>query len=134
MKDKHKSAYMKVAEVFADCSTANRLKVGSICVKNDQIISIGYNGTPSGFDNKCEDENNNTLPTVIHAEMNMISKLSRSTISSEGSTVFITHSPCMECSKLLYQCGIKEVYYKTEYRNIDGIEFLKKCGIKIEKI
>ncbi len=134
MKDKFKLLYMDIADRVSLCSSANRLKVGCICVQNNRIISIGYNGTPSGWDNCCEDENNNTKEEVIHAEQNMLAKLCRSTDSSEGSSVFITHSPCLNCSKIIYQAGIKEVYYRNEYRIKDGINFLEKCGIKIEKI
>ena len=135
MKDKHIQAYMDTADRFSQCSTAERLKVGCIAVKDNKIISIGYNGTPNNCeDGVCEDENNKTLPYVIHAEMNMISKLARGTESSEGCTVFITHSPCMECSKLMYQTGISTVYYKKEYRDPSGIDFLKKYGVKVIKI
>lgn len=134
MNEKHKKAFMSVAERFAECSTANRLRVAAICVKDNRIISIGYNGTPCGWDNKCEDENNVTLPTVIHAEANMLMKLARSTESGLDSEIFITHSPCLECSKLISIIGIKKLYYKNDYRNLDGIEFLKKCNIEIEKI
>jgi dCMP deaminase len=134
MNEKHKIAFMDVAQRFAECSTANRLKVGCICVKDNRIISIGYNGQPSGWDNVCEDENNVTLQTVIHAESNMLMKLARSTESGENGEVFITHSPCLECSKLIAISGIKKVYYKNEYRSLQGIEFLKKCNIEIEKI
>ncbi len=134
MKEKFKQMYMDVALRIAESSTANRLKVGAICVKNDRIISIGYNGTPSGWDNTCEDENGNTKPEVIHAEMNMITKLARTEGGGENSEVFITHSPCLNCSLLLYQSGIKKVYYHTKYRSEDGITFLKKCGVEVEQI
>ena len=129
MKEKHIKAFMETAKVFAECSTANRLHVGCISVKDNKIISIGYNGTPNGWDNVCEDENNKTLPEVLHAESNMLMKLARTTGGAEGSTVFITHSPCLECAKLIYQSGVKEVYYETEYRNKDGVNFLNKCGV-----
>jgi dCMP deaminase len=134
MNKKHKKVYMDIAQRFADCSTANRLKVGCICVKDNRIISIGYNGQPSGWDNVCEDENNVTLSSVIHSEANMLMKLARSTESALDGEVFITHSPCLECSKLIAISGIKKLYYKIEYRSLDGIEFLKKCNIEIEKI
>ena len=134
MKDKFKHMYMDIAFRISECSTANRLKVGAICVKNDRIISIGYNGTPKGWDNNCEDDSGTTLPEVIHAEMNMITKLAKSDGGGENSDVFITHSPCLNCSLLLYQSGIKKVYYREEYRKQDGIEFLKKCGIEVEQI
>ncbi len=122
---------MEVAEVFANLSTAKRLKVGAILVKNQRIISIGYNGTPEGWCNCCEDENNKTLPEVIHSEMNCINKLAKSNESGEGSVMFVTHSPCMECAKSIYGAGIKEVYYKNSYRDDSGIQFLKKCGINV---
>ncbi len=135
MKEKYKLAYMDIAKRFSECSTAKRLKVGAICVKDNKIISIGINGTPNGWPNEiCEDENNVTYPYIIHAEGNMLAKLCRSTENSEGSDVYITHSPCLECSKLLYQSGIKKVYYSEEYRKREGIEFLKKVGIEVEKI
>lgn len=136
MKDKHKIAFMEIAKRFAQCSTANRLKVGAICVhKNEsQIISLGYNGTPEGWDNSCEDDDNNTRPEVIHAEANMLAKICKSECSSDGSIVFLTHSPCIECSKLMYVAGVKQVYYEIEYRKRDGIEFLQKCGILVEQI
>mgnify|MGYP001113282073 CR=1 FL=1 len=143
MKEKHKHAYMKTAEIFAECSTAVRAKVGAIIVKDDRIISIGYNGMPSGWDNVCENfvgfdnggkERLNTKPEVLHAEMNALMKLAKSTESGDGSSIFITHSPCLECAKGIYQSGIKKVYYSVNYRNTDGIDFLEKCNIKIEKL
>jgi dCMP deaminase len=143
MKEKHKQAFMRTAEVFAECSTAVRAKVGAIIVKDDRIISIGYNGMPSGWDNTCEnfvgfdnggEERLNTKPEVLHAEMNALMKLAKSTESGDGSSIFITHSPCLECAKGIYQAGIKEVYYSINYRNTDGIDFLEKCNIKIEKL
>src|SRR6056300_1840490 len=124
MKQKHKHAYMRTAEVFAECSTAVRAKVGAIIVKDDRIISIGYNGMPSGWDNTCEnfvgfdnggEERLNTKPEVLHAEMNALMKLAKSTESGDGSSIFITHSPCLECAKGIYQAGIKEVYYSINY-------------------
>jgi dCMP deaminase len=135
---------MKVAEVYGKLSSANRLKVGCVIVKNDTIIGIGYNGMPSGWDNTCEDVfrtgNDNygkydtkTKPEVIHAEINAISKVARSTNSSEDAYMFITHAPCMECSKALFQSGIKKVFYKEEYRDLSGIEFLQKCGVEVER-
>jgi dCMP deaminase len=141
MKEKFKEAYMDVAKRFAQLSTAERLNVGAIVVKDDRIISIGYNGMPAGWDNVCEDEvvedNLTRLVTkteVLHAETNAISKLARSFESGEGATMFITHSPCMDCAKMIYQAGISEVYYGEEYRSAGGIEFLKKCGLKIEQV
>ena len=144
MKDKFKKAFMLTASVFSKISTANRLKVGCVIVKNDTIIGIGYNGTPSGWDNTCEDVfrtgNDNygkydtkTKPEVIHAEINAISKVARSTNSSEDAFMFITHAPCMECSKALFQSGIKKVFYREEYRDLSGIDFLQKCGVEVEK-
>lgn len=131
MKQKLINAYMETAEIFSKLSTANRLKVGAILVKDQRIISIGYNGTPEGWCNICEDEHNKTLPEVIHSEMNCINKLAKSNESGEGSTMFVTHSPCMECAKSIYGAGIKKVYYKNYYRDDAGIEFLKKCGIEV---
>jgi dCMP deaminase len=132
MKDKHLRAYMDTAIRFSECSTAERLKVGCIAVKDNKIISIGYNGTPNGCSSGvCEDGNNRTLPYVVHAEMNMISKLAKGTESSEGCSVFITHSPCMECAKLMYQSGISKVYYNKEYRDTSGIDFLREYGIEV---
>lgn len=124
-------AHMRVAETYATLSKAVRLKVGAIVVKDSRVISIGYNGTPSGWDNKCEDENNVTKPEVIHAEANAIAKLARSSESGLGADMFITHAPCLECAKLIYSAGISKVYYRTQYRNTDGIEFLNKCGVEI---
>ena len=131
MKQKLIDAYMETAEVFAKLSTAKRLKVGAIIVKNQRIISIGYNGTPEGWCNVCEDERNKTKPEVIHSEMNCINKLAKSNESGEGSVMFVTHAPCMDCAKSIYGAGIKEVYYKNPYRDESGLEFLKKCGITI---
>jgi len=134
MKKKWIDAYMDVAERFAKLSYANRLKVGCIIVKKDRIISIGYNGTPEGWDNCCEDENNKTKPEVIHAEMNCINKLARNHESGENSIMFITHSPCMECAKSIQGSGIKEVYFRNSYRDDSGLLFLAKSGIIIHQI
>ena len=141
MKEKFKQAYMDVAKRFAQLSTAERLHVGAIVVKDDRIISIGYNGMPSGWDNVCEDEviedNISRLVTkteVLHAETNAISKLARSNESGDGASIFITHSPCMDCAKMIYQAGITTVYYSEDYRSAGGIEFLKKAGVEIEQI
>jgi dCMP deaminase len=151
MKPKFIQAYMEVAKTFANLSSAKRLQVGAIVVKDDRIISIGYNGTPTGWDNCCEElaldvvgvakdgkdivePYLKTKPEVLHAEMNAIAKLARSPESGEGASIFITHAPCIDCAKLIYQSGIKTVYYRTEYRSIDGIKFLEKCGLHIEKI
>lgn len=134
MKQKLINAYMETAEVFAKLSTAKRLKVGAIIVKDQRIISIGYNGTPEGWCNNCEDEHNNTKPEVIHSEMNCINKLAKSTESGENSIMFITHSPCIDCAKSIYGAGIKEVFFKNSYRDNSGIIFLEKCGIKVNQI
>ena len=125
---------METAEVFAKLSTAKRLKVGAIIVKDQRIISIGYNGTPEGWCNNCEDEHNNTKPEVIHSEMNCINKLAKSTESGENSIMFITHSPCIDCAKSIYGAGIIEVFFKNSYRDNSGIIFLEKCGIKVNQI
>lgn len=145
MKQKLLDAYMKTAETFAECSTARRLHVGAIVVKEDRIISIGYNGMPSGWDNNCEDEvivemdekfikTLITKPEVLHAESNAIAKLAKSPESGDDATLFITHSPCIECSKLIYQSGIKRVYFGEQYRNTDGIDFLKASKIDVVKV
>ena len=142
MKQKLLDAYMKTAETFSECSTAKRLHVGAIVVKDDRIISIGYNGMPSGWDNDCEDIKINndgqyelkTKPEVLHAETNAIAKLAKSNESGLGATMFITHSPCMDCAKLVYQSGINTVYYRNSYRDENGIQFLEKAGVKIEQI
>lgn len=169
MKDKLKQAYMKTAEIFAELSHARRLHVGAIIVKDDRIISIGYNGMPSGWDNNCEDkvwmdaedaknfrqssidelypysEYNEdaeeeyryglkTKPEVLHAESNAIAKLARSSESGLGADIFITHAPCMDCAKLIYQSGIKRVYFGSAYRDDAGIKFLKASNVEIEQI
>ena len=133
MKQKFINAYMDVAERFAQLSSAKRLQVGAIVVKDDRIISIGYNGMPSGWDNVCEHEGK-TKPEVLHAESNAVAKLAKSSESGLGATIFVTHSPCIDCAKLIYQSGISNVYYKTSYRNDDGIKFLKKSNVEITKI
>jgi len=171
MKQKFIDAYMKTAEVFAQLSSARRLHVGAIIVKDDRIISIGYNGMPSGWDNNCEDkeymsgdtggwlspeeieerwpnqeqmlpkEDNRwrryalkTKPEVLHAETNAIAKLAKSTESGADAVLFVTHAPCLDCAKLVYQSGINSVYYRNSYRNEDGINFLKKCNVEVNKI
>jgi len=138
MKEKFKQAYIKTAQTFAELSHARRLKVGCIIVKDDRIISIGYNGMPAGWSNICEDTSEDgslkTKPEVLHAEMNAISKLARSTESGNGAYMFITHAPCIECAKLIYQSGINHVIYKDEYRSVEGVEFLEKSGVTIEKL
>jgi len=168
MKEKFKQTYMKTAKIFAELSHARRLHVGAIVVKDDRIISIGYNGMPAGWDNDCEDivydtgagecisseefqimypytEYNEeadeeyryglkTKPEVLHAESNAIAKLAKSNDSGLGADIFITHAPCIECAKLIYQSGINGVYYGENYRDDSGIEFLKKSGVNIEKL
>lgn len=163
MKHNWKLAYMDTAARFAEESYAVRLKVGSVTVKDDRIISIGINGTPSGWENVCEDkvymsvdaggvldpeqiqrdfpyEDDKgryklvTKDEVLHSEANNLSKLAKSNESAEGAALFVTHSPCASCAKMIFQAGIKEVYYRTEYRTTDGIDFLKKCGITVEQV
>jgi dCMP deaminase len=157
MKEKLKRAYMKTAETFAELSHARRLHVGAIVVKDDRIISIGYNGMPAGWDNNCEDrvyanewsiDNNHwdyqeedgtcynlkTRPEVLHAETNAIAKLARSNESGMDADIFITHAPCLDCAKLIYQSGIKRVWYGAQYRDSTGTEFLRKSGVEVEQI
>jgi dCMP deaminase len=169
MKRKYELAYMQTAKVFAELSHARRLKVGAIVVKDDRIISIGFNGMPSGWDNDCEDkvwmerdagswlspeevkerwpyaEYNEdaeeeyryalkTKPEVLHAESNAIAKLAKSNESGDGAYLFVTHSPCIECAKLIYQTGINRVYYAQDYRDDAGIRFLKISGVEVEKL
>ena len=143
MKQKFIVAYMDVAERFAQLSSAKRLQVGAIVVKDDRIISIGYNGMPTGWDNCCEDvvredevgfQVTKSKIEVLHAESNAVAKLAKSSESGLGATIFVTHSPCIDCAKLIYQSGISNVYYKTSYRNDDGIKFLKKSNVEITKI
>jgi len=135
MKNKFIKAHLKVVRVYGDLSSATRLKVGCIIVKDDRIISIGYNGMPSGGSNVCE-EDGKTKPEVLHAEANAILKLARSTESGLNSSMFTTYAPCIHCAKLILQSGISELYYEEDYKNDDGIEFLKEYGylqIKIVK-
>jgi dCMP deaminase len=161
MKDKFISAYMDVAERFAELSSARRLHVGAIVVKDDRIISIGYNGMPSGWDNNCEDtvfvldeevmgtnmlslgytqtDNGNwaklkSKPEVLHAETNAIAKLAKSTESGDGAVLFVTHSPCLDCAKLIFQSGICSVFYRDSYRSTDGVTFLERSGVKVTQI
>ena len=152
MKQKLKQAYMRTAEIFADLSHARRLHVGAIVVKDDRIISIGYNGMPAGWDNNCEYEVTEfqteygvgsklvntgelkTRPEVLHAETNSIAKLAKSNDSGMGATMFITHAPCLDCAKLIYQSGISSVLYRDTYRDTSGITFLEKSGIIVEKL
>jgi dCMP deaminase len=149
MKQKLIDAYMKTAETFAELSHARRLHVGAIVVKDDRIISIGYNGMPAGWDNNCEDEivvavvdgvpqreikELKTKPEVLHAETNAIAKLAKSNESGMGATMFITHAPCLDCAKLIYQSGISSVLYRNSYRDTSGVEFLTKSGIEVNKV
>lgn len=127
-------SYLQMAGIWAKNSYSTRLQVGALLVKDRMIISDGYNGTPSGFENVCEDENGVTKPYVLHAEANAITKVAKSNNSSEGATLYITASPCMECSKLIIQSGIKRVVYRDEYRLDDGIKLLKRAGIEVERI
>ena len=132
---------MKTAKIFAELSTARRLQVGAIIVKDDRVISIGFNGTPSGWDNNCELEEYDvitkqyslkTKPEVLHAERNALDKLAKQGgIGADGSVMFCTHAPCLECAKSIYGAGIKELYYETSYRNDTGVAFLEKSGVKI---
>ncbi|NSW45878.1 MAG: dCMP deaminase family protein [Bacteroidales bacterium] len=126
--------YLSMAKIWAENSYCNRRKVGAIIVKNKMIISDGYNGTPSGFENKCEDENNVTFPYVLHAEANAITKVAKSNNSSEGATLYVTTSPCLECSKLIIQSGIKRVVFCDLYHNQDGLELLQKAGVEVNYI
>jgi dCMP deaminase len=155
MKEKMIAAHMKAAEVYASLSSAKKMQVGAIVVKNDRIISIGYNGTPAGWDNTCEDMVYETeicfldyggpgmpvtvgkyvtRPEVIHAEANAIAKLAKSSDSGEEATLFCTHAPCLDCAKLIYGAGIRNVYYRNTYRSEAGLDFLKKCNIEVEKV
>jgi dCMP deaminase len=123
--------YLRMAKIWAENSYCERRKVGAILVKDKMIISDGYNGTPSGFENICEDENNVTKPYVLHAEANAISKVAKSNNSSEGATLYVTASPCLECSKLIIQAGIKRVVYLEKYRIEDGLNLLKRANIEM---
>lgn len=123
--------YLRMAAIWSENSYCRRRKVGAIIVKNNMIISDGYNGTPSGFDNICESEEWVTFPYVLHAEANAITKVARSNNSSKGSTLYVTASPCMECSKLIIQAGIKRVVYSEHYRITDGLDLLKRAGVEI---
>jgi len=146
MKPKMIQAHMQTAEVYAELSTAQRMKVGAILVKDDRIISIGYNGMPSGWDNNCEEPTLwekgkqliqptlKTKPEVLHAEANAIAKVARSPESSEGSAMFITCSPCLHCAKLIYQSGISTVYYRDNYRSDEGLQFLAQTDIVVKQL
>ena len=132
--NKFDEKYLAMAEVWAGNSYCRRRQVGARLVKNRMIISDGYNGTPSGFENICEDESGATKPYVLHAEANAISKVAKSGNSSDGATLYVTASPCIECAKLIIQAGIKRVVYKDEYRLTDGIDLLRRAGIEVEKV
>ena len=145
IKEKFLQAYMDVAERFSKLSHARRLHVGAIVVKDDRIISIGYNGMPAGWDNDCEDEVVleqdekfvkvlKTKPEVLHAETNAIAKLAKSNESGLGASMFITHAPCLDCAKLIYQSGISSVLYRNTYRDTSGIAFLEKSGVEITQV
>jgi len=160
MKEKYLKAHMEAAEVYSKLSTAKRLQVGCVVVKNNTIIGIGYNGMPAGWTNDCEeiiwtyDERDTynerelwtycedkkkwfrskTKPEVLHAETNALAKVARSTNSSEGASLFVTHAPCLDCAKLIYQAGIDSVYYRNLYRTDAGVLFLKKAGVYVEKV
>ena len=126
--------YIRMATIWAENSYCTRRQVGALIVKNQRIISDGFNGTPAGFENICEDENNVTKPYVLHAEANAITKIARSNNSSEGATLYVTASPCIECAKLIIQAGIKRVVYSEKYRLEDGLELLRKANIEVEYI
>ncbi len=131
-KSKYDKAYLRIAKEWGQLSYCKRKQVGAIIVKDRMIISDGYNGTPSGFENCCEDEDNLTKWYVLHAEANAISKVARSTQSCENATLYITLSPCKDCSKLIHQSGIKRVVYHEEYKDTSGVDFLKKAGVEVE--
>lgn len=124
--------YLRMAAVWAENSYCKRRQVGALIVKDQMIISDGYNGTPSGFENVCEDENNVTKPYVLHAEANAITKVAASSNSSKDATIYVTSAPCIECAKLIIQAGIKRVVYAEKYRLNEGIELLERAGIKVE--
>jgi dCMP deaminase len=132
--NKFDERYLEMAAVWAKNSYCKRRQVGALLVKDRMIISDGYNGTPAGFENVCEDENGVTKPYVLHAEANAITKVAQSGNSSQGATLYVTASPCMECSKLIIQSGIKRVVYSDEYRLTDGIDLLRKAGVEVEKV
>ena len=132
--NKYDQAYLRIASEWSKLSYCKRKQVGAIIVRDRMIISDGYNGTPTGFDNCCEDQNNNTNWYVLHAEANAILKVARSSQSCEGATLYITLSPCRECSKLIHQSGINRVVYLQEYSDVSGVDFLKKAGVTVEKL
>jgi dCMP deaminase len=132
--EKYDKAYLKMAKEWAQLSYCKRKQVGAIIVKDKMIISDGYNGTPSGFENCCEDDFGETRWDVLHAEANAILKVARSTQSCEGATLYITLSPCKECSKLIHQSGIKRLVFQKKYRDSSGVEFLEKAGVLVNQI
>ncbi|MBU3929021.1 MAG: CMP deaminase [Bacteroidetes bacterium GWF2_41_31] len=131
---KFDKSYIEMAFVWARNSYCKRMQVGALIVKENMIISDGYNGTPSGFDNLCEDENNITKPYVLHAEANAITKVAKSNNSSNGATLYVTDSPCIECAKLIIQAGIKRVVYSRKYRITDGLDLLNRAGVVVEQL
>jgi dCMP deaminase len=141
MKQKFLDAHMAAAEVYSKLSSAKRLQVGCVVVKDNTIIGIGYNGMPSGWTNDCEyavQHSDDTVelktkPEVLHAETNALAKIAQSTNSSEGASLFVTHAPCLDCAKLIYQSGIKSVFYRNSYRDEKGIDFLTKCNLEVKK-
>jgi len=148
MKPKFQKLYNNIAHEVAKMSHARRLQVGAVIVKDDRVISMGYNGMPAGWDNNCESEETEfdlvtktrtgngiltTRPEVLHAESNSIAKLAKSNDSGDGADIFITHAPCMECSKLIFQSGIRRVFYSENYRDDNGIKFLKQSGVEVVK-
>lgn len=142
MKPKFVVAHMKAASVYAELSSAKRLQVGCVIVKDNTIIGIGYNGMPAGWDNNCENVIQHsddtvelkTKPEVLHAETNAIAKIARSTNSTDGADMFITHAPCLDCAKLIHQAGIKKVYFGNHYRDNIGVDFLQQCGVVVTHV
>jgi len=132
-KTKFDKSYLEMARIWSQNSYCKRKQVGALIVKDRMIISDGYNGTPSGFENVCEDENDHTKAYVLHAEANAITKVAKSSNSSDGATLYVTASPCMECAKLIIQAGIKRVVYGEDYRVLDGVELLRRAGIEVLK-
>lgn len=142
MKPKFVIAHMKAASVYAELSSAKRLQVGCVIVKDNTIIGIGYNGMPAGWDNNCENVIQHsddtvelkTKPEVLHAETNAVAKVARSTNSTEGADMFVTHAPCLDCAKLIHQAGIKKVYFGNHYRDNNGVDFLQQCGVVVTHV
>ena len=132
--EKFDHSHIEMAAIWARNSYCKRRQVGALLVKDRMIISDGYNGTPSGFENVCEDDNGVTKPYVLHAEANAITKVAKSGNSSSGATLYVTASPCVECAKLIIQAGVRRVVYRDEYRLTDGVDLLRKAGIEVEKV